>query len=178
MWWMCITKGGRHDDLLTGVLGGIVCPEFSHLPSPFLSLMATCDPGLGVVVFFFVLHTFFFIKPTLGAAAVWILLNIPWFFYSRAAFLSPVPSLILILLLFITHGGKKCPKEERRASVSDKNIKIPTIHVNTRMDGILFKLDYIIMENMTFEILKIKKIPLLLIYVFHCPPPSFPPQNL
>lgn len=120
-----------------------------------------------------------FIKPTLGAAAVWILRNIPWFFF--LARLSspqspPLPSLILILLLSITHGGKKCPEEERRASVSDQNIKILTIHVNTRMDGILFKLDYIIMENMTFEILKIEKIPLLSICVFRCPP--FPPQNL
>lgn len=40
------------DDLLRGVLGGILCPEFPHLPSSFLDPMATCDPWLGVVVFF------------------------------------------------------------------------------------------------------------------------------
>lgn len=155
---------------MTGVLGSIVCPEFSYLPSPFLSPMATCDPGLGVVVFFFVLHTFYQAYAWGGGGLDFT--EYTMVLFSRAAFVSPVPplpSLILILLLSITHGGKKCPEEEERASVSDQNIKILTIHVNTRMDGILFKLDYIIMENMTFEILKIKKIPLLSICVFRCP---------
>lgn len=72
-WWVCITKDGRHDDLLRAFCKVSFFEVFSTFS--FLTPLATGNPGLGAVLCLFVLHTF--LSTCALGLVVWIFRNIP-----------------------------------------------------------------------------------------------------